>query len=202
MFIRKFAAAAAMLAASLSSHAAVTILSDNFDADKTTNNATKFVHGWTVSDGTVDVDGTGFVHNEMPGNGHYVDLDGSTKRAGVLSNSFTAGAGGIYTLSFDLAGNQRNWGSDTVEVIFGATRQTYVIGASDPITTRTLTFAPTTSGVYGLSFHNLGGDNRGAFLHQVTVSAVPETDTYAMLLAGLACVGLVARRRQRRDAPF
>ncbi|USX15926.1 pyruvate-binding protein [Oxalobacteraceae bacterium OTU3CAMAD1] len=202
MSIRKFAAAAAMLAASLSSHAAVTILSDNFDADKTTNNATKFVHGWTVSDGTVDVDGTGFVHNEMPGNGHYVDLDGSTKRAGVLSNSFTAGAGGIYTMSFDLAGNQRNWGSDTVEVIFGTSRQTYVIGASDPITTRTLTFAPTTSGVYGLSFHNLGGDNRGAFLHQVTVSAVPETDTYAMLLAGLACVGLVARRRERRDAPF
>ena len=108
MFIRKFAAAAAILAASLSSHAAVTILSDNLDADKTTNNATKFVHGWTVSDGTVDVDGTGFVHNEMPGNGHYVDLDGSTKRAGVLSNSFPAGAGGIYTLSFDLAGNQRN----------------------------------------------------------------------------------------------
>lgn len=202
MFIRKFAAAAAMLVASLSSHAAVTILSDNFDADKTTNNATRFVHGWTVTDGTVDVDGTGFVHNEMPGNGHYVDLDGSTKRAGVLSNSFTAGAGGIYTLSFDLAGNQRGWGSDTVEVIFGTTHQTYVIGESDPITTRTLTFAPTTSGVYGLSFHNLGGDNRGAFLHQVTVSAVPETDTYAMLLAGLACVGLVARRRQRRDAPF
>ena len=202
MYIRKFAAAAAMLGASLSSHAAVTILSDNFDADKTTNNATRFVHGWTVSDGTVDVDGTGFVHNEMPGNGHYVDLDGSTKRAGVLGNSFTAGAGGIYTLSFDLAGNQRGWGSDTVEVMFGTTRQTYVIGASDPITTRTLTFAPTTSGVYGLSFHNLGGDNRGAFLHQVTVSAVPETDTYAMLLAGLACVGLVARRRERRDAPF
>ena len=202
MYIRKFAAAAAMLGASLSSHAAVTILSDNFDADKTTNNATRFVHGWTVSDGTVDVDGTGFVHNEMPGNGHYVDLDGSTKRAGVLSNSFTAGAGGIYTLSFDLAGNQRGWGSDTVEVMFGTTRQTYVIGESDPITTRTLIFAPTTSGVYGLSFHNLGGDNRGAFLHQVTVSAVPETDTYAMLLAGLACVGLVARRRERRDAPF
>ena len=202
MSIRKFAAAAALLGASLSSHAAVTIFSDNFDADKTTNNATSFVHGWTVTNGTVDVDGTGFVHNEMPGNGHYVDLDGSTKRAGVLSNSFTAGAGGVYTLSFDLAGNQRNWGSDTVEVIFGNTRQSYVIGQSDPITTRTLSFAPTSSGIYSFSFHNLGGDNRGAFLHQVTISAVPETDTYAMLLAGLACMGLVARRRQRDGAPF
>ena len=202
MSIRKFAAAAAMLGASLSCHAAVTIFADNFDADPTTNNATRFVHGWTVSNGTVDVDGTGFVHNEMPGNGHYVDLDGSTMRAGVLSNSFAAGAGGIYTLSFDLAGNQRNWGADTVEVTFGTTRQTYVIGPSDPITTRTLTFAPASSGRYSLSFHNLGGDNRGAFLHQVTVSAVPETDTYAMLLAGLVCVGLLARRRKREDPPF
>jgi len=202
MSIRKFAAATALLGASLCSHAAVTVFSDNFDADQTTNNATRFVHGWTVSDGTVDVDGTGFVHNEMPGNGHYVDLDGSTKRAGVLSNSFTAGAWGLYTLSFDLAGNQRNWGSDTVEVTFGTTRQTFVIGQSDPITTRTLTFTPTTTGVYGFSFHNLGGDNRGAFLHQVTISAVPETDTYAMLLAGLACVGLVAGRRKRQDRPF
>ncbi|HEX7986311.1 MAG TPA: pyruvate-binding protein [Duganella sp.] len=202
MSIRNFAAAAVLLGATVSSHAAVTIFSDNFDADKTTNNATKFVHGWTVSNGTVDVDGTGFVHNEMPGNGHYVDLDGSTMRAGVLSNSFTAGAGGVYTLSFDLAGNQRNWGTDTVEVTFGTTHQTYKIGQSEPITTRKLTFMPATSGVYGVSFHNLGGDNRGAFLHQVTISAVPETDTYAMLLAGLACIGLVARRRKRQDPPF
>ena len=72
------------------------------------------------TNGTVDVDGTGFVHNEMPGNGHYVDLDGSTMHAGVFSNSFTAGAWGLYTLSFDIAGNQRNWGTDTVEVTFAA----------------------------------------------------------------------------------
>ena len=32
----------------------------------------------------------------------------------------------------------------------------------------------------------------------VTVSAVPEPGTYAMLLAGLGAVGFVARRRQRR----
>ena len=131
MSIRQCAAAAALLAASLSAHAAVTSFSDNFDADKTTNNATRFIHGWT--DGTVEVDGIGFVHNERPGNGHYVDLDGSTT---------------------------------------------------------------------SLSFHNLGSDNRGPFLHQVTVSAVPETGTYAMLLAGLACVGLMARRRKREDPPF
>jgi hypothetical protein len=30
-----------------------------------------------------------------------------------------------------------------------------------------------------------------------SVSAVPEPGTYAMLLAGLACTGLVAHRRRR-----
>lgn len=199
MSMRNFLVAAALLGASAASHAAITIFSDNFDADRTTNNATEFVHGWTISDGTVDVDG---VHNEMPGNGHYVDLDGSTRRAGVLRNSFTAGAGGLYSLSFELAGNQRHWGPDTVEVTFGTTRQTFVIGQSDPVTTRTLTFLPTTAGVYDFSFHNLGGDNRGAFLHQVSVTAVPETDVYAMMLIGLVCVGLMAGRRERRAPPF
>lgn len=199
MSMRNFLVAAALLGASAASHAAITIFSDNFDADRTTNNATAFVHGWTVSDGTVDVDG---VHNEMPGNGHYVDLDGSARRAGVLRNSFTAGAGGLYTLRFELAGNQRHWGADTVEVTFGTTRQTFVIGQSDPVTTRTLTFLPTTAGVYDFSFHNLGGDNRGAFLHQVSVTAVPETDVYAMMLIGLVCVGLMAGRRERREPPF
>jgi hypothetical protein len=188
--------AAAMLGAAAASHAAVTIFSDDFDADRAGNNATHFVHGWTVANGTVDIDGQGFVHNEMPGHGRYVDLDGSTKRAGVLSNSFTASAGAIYTLDFDIAGNQRGWGSDTVEVTFGTTRQTYVIGQSEQISTRTLTFAPASSGVYNFSFHNFGGDNRGAFLHQVVITAVPEPETYAMLLAGLAGVGFVARRRR------
>jgi hypothetical protein len=196
MSTRKLVAVAAMLAASASSHAAITVFSDNFDADATRNNATGFVQGWTVTNGTVDVDGTGFVHNELPGNGHYIDLDGSTMKAGLFSNSFTANAGLTYTMSFDIAGNQRNYGKDTVDVVFGNTQQTYVIGQADSVSTKTLTFTPQTSGVYNFSFQNRGGDNRGAFLTQVSITTVPEPETYAMLLAGLAGLGLVARRRR------
>ena len=190
--------------ASISSHAAVTVFSDNFNADATGNNATHFVKGWSVTNGTVDVDGQGFVHNELPGHGHYVDLDGTSLRADVFSNSVSLHAGSVYTMSFNIAGNQRNWGSDTVDVSFGTTHQTYVIGQSAPLSTKTLTFTPSSSGIFGFSFHNRGGDNRGTFLDQVTITtmtAVPEPDVYIMLLVGLAGLGLLARSRQSIRQP-
>ncbi|MTV36240.1 DUF642 domain-containing protein [Duganella radicis] len=199
MFLRKFFSASALVLMAASSQAAVIVFNDNFDADKTTNNVTQFVHGWTVSNGTVDLDGQGFVHNELPGHGHYVDLDGSTNQAGLLSNSISLTAGYTYTLSFGLAGNQRNWGDDTVDVTFGNVSKPYLMHQADALTTYTIDFKPTVSAVYQFSFHNRGGDNRGAFLDNVAISAVPEPDGYAMLLTGLAAMlgmTMVARRRR------
>lgn len=43
-------------------------------------------------------------------------------------------------------------------------------------------------------FDSNTGDNRGSIL--ATVTAVPEPETYAMLLAGLGLVGFIARRRK------
>ena len=45
-----------------------------------------------------------------------------------------------------------------------------------------------------------GGSNWGTWIAEVTVSAVPEPETYAMLLAGLVLVGLRARRRSGTPA--
>lgn len=188
---------AAILLGSSTVNAANVVFFDNFDADHTTNNASSFVQGWQVSNGSVDLDGTGFVHDELPGHGHYVDLDGSTLQAGILSNSITLSAGLTYTMSFAIAGNQRNWGNDTLDVTFGSSSQTYVIGAADPLTTKALTFSPTSSGVYNFSFHNRGGDNRGAFLDQVSITAVPEPSTYSMLLTGLFVAGAMLRRQRQ-----
>ena len=137
----------------------------------------------------------------MPGHGRYVDLDGSTKKAGLLSNSISLHAGMDYTLSFGLAGNQRKWGDDTVDVTFGTAHQTYVMHQADGLTTYTIDFKPTVSAVYQFSFHNRGGDNRGAFLDNVaiTATAVPEPGGYAMLLTGLAALlGLTLAARRRR----
>lgn len=45
-----------------------------------------------------------------------------------------------------------------------------------------------------------GAPGAPAFGDQLVVRAVPETDTYAMLLAGLGVVGALARRRRRAGA--
>lgn len=188
--------AAAALMASTSVAFAAPVFSDNFDADTIGLNTTTFLGGWTVSDGTVDTIGVGSSWDLIPGNGHYIDLDGSTYRAGVFSNSVHLAAG-TYTLSFDIAGNMRGAGSDTVDINFGTSSQTLVVGQSDALSTKTLSFTAAVDGQYTFSFHNHGGDNQGALLDNVSIAAVPEPETYAMLLAGLGALGFVARRRRQ-----
>ena len=59
-----------------------------------------------------------------------------------------------------------------------------------------LSFTPTISGAYGLSFAGTGGDNMGMLLDNVKVAAIPEPQTYALLALGLV-LGATMRRRQR-----
>ena len=176
---------------------ATPIFSDNFDSDVQALNATNFNGGWTVSNGTVDIIGVGGAWDLIPGNGNYVDLDGSTNQAGVLSKTLNLVAGTTYTATFDLAGNHRGYADDVVDVNFGSSSLTLTRASADALTAESLSFTAATTGSYTLSFHNHGGDNVGALLDNVSVSAVPEPASYAMLLGGLGLLGFAARRRQR-----
>ena len=62
-----------------------------------------------------------------------------------------------------------------------------------------------TAGSWTINWRNNGGQvpgfsNLTIFARDSHVSAVPEADTYAMLLAGLGLVGFVARRRKHKAA--
>ena len=196
MMRNKLATAVAAMAFGVSAQA-VPIFADNFDADATGLNQAPT--GWTVSSGTVDVVGNG-VDDRVPGNGVYIDLDGTTSLAGLLTSpSLNLTAGLTYTATFDLAGSQLG-STETGVVTFGSQSLNYSLASAAPFTTFSLSFTPSTSGAYALSFHNDGGDDVGALLDNVVVNQVtvpvPEPETYALLLAGLAVLGAVSWRRR------
>ncbi|MBL8487241.1 MAG: DUF642 domain-containing protein [Rhodocyclaceae bacterium] len=186
--------AAAILALSGAAQADVTVFTDNFDSNGLGLNATP--SGWSVSSGTVDIIGNSGFFDFIPGSGRYIDLDGSTSNAGVLSRDFLMTAGTHYTVSFDLAGNHRNGAAESVAVNFGGASANYSLSQNAGWTTFSLVFTPSVTKSYTLSFENSGGDNIGMLLDNVSVHAVPEPETYAMMLAGLGLMGAIARRRR------
>lgn len=168
------------------------ILLDNFNLENGGIGALNYTGfaNWTVSNGTVDLIGNGYF-DFYPGNGLYVDLDGSTFQAGTLSTKISF-APGTYILSFDLGGNQRNYPDDLVDINMGNLATTLTVASGDPLSLFTYNVTLTTTGP--LTFYNHGGDNVGAILDNVTVSAVPEP--YTVLLLGLGMVGLAGVRRK------
>lgn len=172
---------------------AATVFSDDFESASVGLNLVP--SGWTVADGSVDTLGGAPFGYLCRGTGNCIDLDGSDYNAGVLSKSLSLLAGVEYTAWYDLAGNARG-GSDTVDVSFGTSTATHTLASAAGYTTWSLGFTPAASGNYLLSFANRGGDNIGAILDNVSVSAVPEPSTTALALMGLLGVAGMARRRR------
>lgn len=189
----------AALAAACSAQASTTVFADSFEA--TALGLNRGPAGWTVSGGTVDVVGPGVWGQLCLNTGRCVDLDGSTGQAGLLSRSVSLTGGVSYLLSFDLAGNRRNAGSEQVLVSFGSSSSLLSFADASPTAawqSFSLSFTPVSSGNYVLSFQNQGaGNNIGAMLDNVAVTAVPEPGSAALLLAGLAGVSLLRRRAAR-----
>lgn len=178
---------------------AQTVFSDSFETASLGLNATPA--GWAVTNpgGTVDVIGGALFGSLCGGSGQCIDLDGSTGLAGVLSRSVNLNAGTTYTLGFDIAGNRRGAGTETGVVTLGGATLNYSLtdsSAAAAYQTLSLSFTPSSTGVYTLSFANFGGDNQGAILDNVTLTAaVPEPASAALMLLGLGGVALLKRRR-------
>ena len=192
MKIRMLAVAAAMVL-SAGAHAA-SVFSDNFDSDALQLNS--IPTNWSLGNaGAVDVIGAPGFFDLLPGNGHYVDLDGSNGLAGLLQTSFASSAGTTYTATFQLGGNQRDGSTNTVTVLFGTTSLTLPIGPTDGFTTYSISTTGT-GGSLQLSFLDGRDGNVGALLDNVAVTAVPEPAGLALMLAGLGAIGFAARRRR------
>ena len=202
----KLAAGAFALLGSLSivgpSHAGI-VLQDNFDtAPLMLNWPGDTVFNSTGAAGSTDLIGNPGFYDFLPGNGRYVDLDGSTgggnNPAGQLTSVSTFAAG-THTLSFSLAGNQRVTSLQTTTVMLGSD----VIAVLNPaefanFTTYSYTF---NSGGGALTFTEGGPSNQqGNLLDNVVLTAVPEPSTWAMMILGFFGVGFMAYRRKSGPA--
>lgn len=198
-----FAAAVALATGTMltSGAQAAVVFSDNFNSYAYQLNWAPPANWTAPGPGTVDLIGqttttTGF--DFYPGNGGYVDLNGSNGVPGSLQ-TIMAFAPGSYTLTFDLGGNARGDGNKTTTITLGDFSQSITLGSSSALQLYSYSFT-TTGGV--LDFADLvgGSGNIGNILDNVTVmtSAVPEPSTWAMMILGFFGVGFMAYRRNNR----
>lgn len=196
-FLNSVALAGALSVAVGASAQAGVILSDNFDAAPLALNWPGDAVFTSLGTGgaTTDLIGAPGFFDFLPGNGRYVDMDGSSGVPGILQSVASFGPGD-YTLSFWLAGNQRNAAPKAVDVFFGTDLiASLTLQSSDPFTLFTFNFTSTAGGT--LTFAQQGpGNNQGTLLDNVTLS-VPEPGALALAVGALlSMLGLSFLRRR------
>ncbi len=142
---------------------------------------------------------SGTAQDPYPGNGGYVDLNGTSGAPGTLQTLASFGPG-AYTLTFDLGGNTLNDPDKTTMVKLGDFSNRIKLSSNVPLMTESLTFTTATGG--HLSFADRAGSgnpNIGNMLDNVTLtSAAPEPSTWALLTLGLGGLGAAMRGRRRK----
>ena len=174
------------------------LLTDNFDGENGgvgSLNYNSFAN-WNVTGGTVDLIGNGNFEF-YPGNGLYVDLDGSTNQPGLFASN-TVFSPGTYLIQFTLGGSVVDVNtSEIVTVKLGnTTLGTLTLPWTQPLTQYSFLVTTATGG--SLSFQNNGNDNMGAILTDVKVSSVPIPPTAYLFVTGLVGLYGIGRRRFKK----
>ena len=174
------------------------VFSDNFNSYSPQLNWVPPANWTAPGPGTVDLIGAGTVFDFFPGNGHYVDLDGTNGLPGTLQTIQSFGPG-AYTLSFDLGGNARGDVDKTTVITLGNFTASLTLASGAPLLLQTFSFT-TTGGQ--LAFRDLPGGNQdiGNILDNVTLSTsvVPEPSPWSMIaVGGVGLLGIMHRKKRR-----
>jgi choice-of-anchor C domain-containing protein len=151
------------------------------------------ITGWSVGATSVDVINGGF--GAVSGNS--IDMLG-TPGPGTIWQTLGTVVGQTYLLQFDLSSN-RGGDNDSagkelsVSGLGGGAARSF--SALLPgVSHQSLSFTAISSATL-LSFSSGPSGYSGSVLDNVSVTAVPEPQTYALMLGGLAALAFVARRR-------
>jgi choice-of-anchor C domain-containing protein len=198
-------ALALVLALGGAAHASNLVADGTFDSPSGGGSFTTYFAGqsfgpWTVTSGSVDLIGG---YWQAPAGGGSVDVDGDAP--GAFSQTLATGTG-AYTLTFDMSGNPDGGPTTkTLQVTVGSATQTftYDIGANSHgdmmYAPESLTFDA--SGPTTLTFTSLDvGTPYGPVVGNVSVSAVPEPTSWALMLLGVGAMGAAVRTRRSRIA--
>ena len=184
--------------------ASTVVLSDNFNTDaQGLNWPGDGVFTSTSPPASVDLIGTGFF-DLYPGNGNYVDLDGSSGNgndpAGQLT-SVLSFSPGTYHLSFDLGGNARGAPAQTTQVSLGSFSTSILLGSGAPLAAHSYSFNTATGGQLVFTEHG-PSDQQGNILDNVQLTAVPEPASWALMLVGFLGLGSALRKRRAAGSPL
>jgi hypothetical protein len=199
MKLLKTAALAALLATG-AAHASTELLTNGSFEDNLQGNGSwniySTLNGWTGVGAGIELRNN--VVGVAPDGLNFVELD-TTANSAMYQNVSTA-LNQSYTLTFQFQdrpgvgtasqGLEISWGGNVVGTVNNSA------GGNWQSVSYTLLG---TGNIEALSFRAIGtSDSLGTSLDNVSLTAaVPEPETYAMLLAGLGLVGFAARRKQK-----
>ncbi len=206
MFKKFLLASALLVSSTVASHSAV-IFSDNFNSTIQGVNTTPT--NWILDNGSVDVIGTGYF-DFYPGNGNYLDMNGSTGQSGEIhtSTAFNFLAGKTYTVEFSYGNNANSANNGSTESLVASVLgfpgvTINQVGAIANFLISSFSFTPTSNFSSALYFKASGtndGDNGGLILDNVSLSVVPVPAALPLLAAGLGVLGVAGRRRRAKSA--
>ena len=199
-------------------NAAVLVADGSFNDPASPGNFTTYGAGstfgnggvWLVTNGTVSINGSvdeiGNYWPHTPNGGNSVDLDGNSP--GGISQKITFNTPGSYVLQFYLAGNPDGLPevkSLSASIGDGSPAQTFTydttLASFGPWQLESMLFTISAPGSYALAFQSNDQDTPyGPVIGQVSISAVPEPATWAMMILGFLGMGFIGFRR--RSAHF
>ena len=159
--------------------------------------------GWTVT-GSVDITLTPSTWGPADTGTYALDLNGYD--TGSIAQTFATTIGQKYDVSFAYSRNVAGAPNPATAFVTagGSTLNISAandgsFGSSGAMLWKPAGFSFMASALQStLTFTSTVGGSGGVFLDSVSVTAVPEPESYALMLAGLSVVAFVARRRKPR----